>query len=464
KITLKPIASSAIGQLSGSLVKGQEKTWSSPMIGDTENNQQVHAFLTFDLSGLPGPITPNSISFSIPANSISGNCGTGVFVKGNMYASDIGPSLDYEDMGKYDYFVGDFTGDKDKLNCRFKKSFIRRLNDKVAKGEQYLTLRFSYDTRTDNDRSADIFEFGLSGSSIHFLSAPAKELKKPPAGAEPNNIPLIVNSGILAETATLVNLAADIKEGTYFIQSKVSGKVLDIQDWSKAAGGNIWQWQKHGGANQQFEIKAAGGGYYSIRSLHSNMYLDVQNGSAKGGANVWQYPWNGTDAQLWRFVEEKKGSGYYRIFTKLGKNLCIDLPYGKKDNGVNIQIETRNQWEAQVFRLVPVPAQGNAGSGNIAPAARSATVSGTARNTTGVNGPITVFLEKANGSYFEEQSINGKSGSFSFPDVPDGRYHLTADILAKADFGVQYTMGEKWITVKNGRVEDGRIELVVRKK
>ena len=49
--------------------------------------------------------------------------------------------------------------------------------------------------------------------------------------------------------------------------------------------------------------------------------MDILNASNAGGANVQQYTWNGSDAQLWKFVDA--GNGMYYVRSKLGTVLGL---------------------------------------------------------------------------------------------------------------------------------------------
>ena len=62
-------------------------------------------------------------------------------------------------------------------------------------------------------------------------------------------------------------------------------------------------------------------GYYKIVSELSGKVLDIANGSSSSGANIQQFTWNGTDAQLWKFLD--LGDGKYIIKSKLGT--VVDL-------------------------------------------------------------------------------------------------------------------------------------------
>ena len=75
----------------------------------------------------------------------------------------------------------------------------------------------------------------------------------------------------------------------------------------------IWIYNINNTEAQEFEIEKVSDGYYKIESKLSGKVLDVANGSRTAGANVWQYSWNGSDAQLWRFVDAGDGKILYTV-------------------------------------------------------------------------------------------------------------------------------------------------------
>ena len=90
-------------------------------------------------------------------------------------------------------------------------------------------------------------------------------------------------------------------------------------------------------------------------------------------------------------------------------------------------------------------------------------VSGTVRNTTSEPSPLIVIIESDDGEYYNEYTIEGKSGIFTFKNLLNGKYRLTADFKGKlGDSFFTYSPAEEWITVKDGKVLEGKIELVVR--
>ena len=76
--------------------------------------------------------------------------------------------------------------------------------------------------------------------------------------------------------------------------------------------------------------------------------LDISAGSTANEANLQTYSWNGTDAQLWKFVNI--GSGNYYIRSKLGT--VIDIAGGSIKAGSNIQMYTSNYSNAQKWNLI----------------------------------------------------------------------------------------------------------------
>ena len=90
-----------------------------------------------------------------------------------------------------------------------------------------------------------------------------------------------------------------------------------------------------------------GAGYYQILSVQSGKSLDVANASSEPGANLWEYSWNGSNAQLWKFIVNSDGS--YYIKSKLGT--VVDIFSGIIAEGTNIQMYTANGSDAQKWKL-----------------------------------------------------------------------------------------------------------------
>ena len=133
-----------------------------------------------------------------------------------------------------------------------------------------------------------------------------------------------------------------VKEGDYVIASyPAPGSVATVKS------DNIQLERFSNSDKQKYHIEYIDNGYYKITNVDTGKALDIKSGSSANGANVQQYSWNGTAAQLWKFVEA--GDGSYYIKSKLGT--AIDLPSGKTLAGTNIQMYAMNGTNAQKWIL-----------------------------------------------------------------------------------------------------------------
>jgi hypothetical protein len=118
--------------------------------------------------------------------------------------------------------------------------------------------------------------------------------------------------------------------------------------------------------------------YFFIKSKLDGNVIDIQRASTKGGALLDSFPQKttGTDNQLWEFVPDPAGSGYYFIKSKLDGNV-IDIHRASTSSGAGLDAfqqkisGTDNQLWAVVggsFPLtvlaVPAPTSGLLGNSN----------------------------------------------------------------------------------------------------
>ena len=152
-------------------------------------------------------------------------------------------------------------------------------------------------------------------------------LSSPDVNVIPRSVPTSFGSftltGVSSETFTIV--------GThYFIKSKLNGDVIDIIGASTTAGAGLDSYpQKTTGTDNQlweFVIDPAGSGYYFIKSQLNGNVIDIEGASTKADTLLDAYPQKttGTDNQLWEFVADPAGSGYCFIKSKLNGNV-IDI-------------------------------------------------------------------------------------------------------------------------------------------
>jgi len=152
-------------------------------------------------------------------------------------------------------------------------------------------------------------------------------LSSPDVNVDPRSVPTsfgsFVLTGVKSETFTITG-------AYYFIKSKLNGDVIDILDASTTAGAGLDSYpQKTTGTDNQlweFVLDPAGSGYYFIKSKLDGNVIDIKGASTEAGALLDAWPQNttGTDNQLWEFVSDPAGSGYCFVKSKLNGNV-IDI-------------------------------------------------------------------------------------------------------------------------------------------
>lgn len=133
-----------------------------------------------------------------------------------------------------------------------------------------------------------------------------------------------------------------IKDGKYVISNILSEyQVLCVKN------GNVELGTYSGSGDQIFNISYVGNGYYKIISEATSKSFDIYSGLAAAGTNLREWTWNGSDAQLWKFIENGDGSFYIR--SKLGT--VIDVSGGVIQAGRNVHMYTMNGSSAQKWKL-----------------------------------------------------------------------------------------------------------------
>jgi hypothetical protein len=127
----------------------------------------------------------------------------------------------------------------------------------------------------------------------------------------------------------------------YFIKSKLDGDVIDIRGASTnaAAGLDAYPQKTSGTDNQLWEFvpDPAGSGYYFIKSKLDGNVIDIKGASMNAATTLDAYPQktSGTDNQLWEFVPDPAGSGCCFIVSKLNGNV-IDILRGSTTAGAGL--------------------------------------------------------------------------------------------------------------------------------
>jgi hypothetical protein len=127
--------------------------------------------------------------------------------------------------------------------------------------------------------------------------------------------------------------------GIYTIQSKLSGKVLDIDLGFANLGGRdngalLQQWDIRNSDNQKFKLETIENGYYKITAMHSGKVLDVYGVSDEDGAALQQWDYWGGPNQLFT-ISPVAGNTYKIVARNSGK--VLDVYAFSLDNGAKIK-------------------------------------------------------------------------------------------------------------------------------
>jgi hypothetical protein len=124
----------------------------------------------------------------------------------------------------------------------------------------------------------------------------------------------------------------------YQIINRNSFKALEFAGWGTTNQTPADQWEYLAGANQQFKVEDAGGGYYRLTPMHATgKCLEIYGGStANGGqADLWDY--NGGNNQKW--LIQATDNGYYKIISA-NNGKALDINGLSLNNG-----GVANQWD-----------------------------------------------------------------------------------------------------------------------
>jgi hypothetical protein len=168
-----------------------------------------------------------------------------------------------------------------------------------------------------------------------------------PIAAGTRSAALLMNGrslGVITGTAT--------GSGSFEIINKLSGKVLDVKDFSTANAGAIQQYVYLGGANQRWRfVPVDDGTWYEIVNELSGKVLDVTGYSIASGTQIQQWDYLGGDNQKWR-IDKLDGVDLTIVNKLSGK--ALDVRDLSTADGAVIQ-----QWDYlggdnQKWQLAPV--------------------------------------------------------------------------------------------------------------
>jgi len=133
--------------------------------------------------------------------------------------------------------------------------------------------------------------------------------------------------------------------GTYFIVSKHSNHVLDIEGGNVKAGTKVIQWPKkgHDNANQRWTFDGEG---FIHSAANANLVLDIEGGGGKGTKLIiWEKKHHDNNNQRWKW--NKNG----QIVNRGNKNLVLDIEGASKDGGAKLIVWEPHGNANQKFHL-----------------------------------------------------------------------------------------------------------------
>jgi hypothetical protein len=142
----------------------------------------------------------------------------------------------------------------------------------------------------------------------------------------------------------------------YFIKSKLSGNVIDIQGASTKSGARLDAFppKDKDNDNQLWEFVSDPTGFYFIKSKLSGNCVDIQGDSPDPGAGLDVFPQQtpGKSNQLWAFNPDPAGSGYFFIRSMLNGNV-IDIQRDSKEPGAGLDaFPQKNSADNQLWEVV----------------------------------------------------------------------------------------------------------------
>lgn len=139
--------------------------------------------------------------------------------------------------------------------------------------------------------------------------------------------------------------------GTYYIQNRKSGLVMDVYYGSTDDGANILQYTNGGTDNQQFTLTEVSTGVYTMTNVNSGKLVDVAGNSSDDNANIHQWTSNGCECQQFKAIST--GNGYYK-FKAMHSGKIIEVVNGSTDANANVSQYTDNNQLCGQWSLEPV--------------------------------------------------------------------------------------------------------------
>ncbi|GHH65444.1 RICIN domain-containing protein [Promicromonospora soli] len=136
----------------------------------------------------------------------------------------------------------------------------------------------------------------------------------------------------------------------YRIESRSSGKVLDVRSSGTANNTPVHQWPWLNSANQKWTFISTGDGYFKIRDQNSGKLLEVGGRSrANGGTmNIW----GDANVHQQHWAVTPVGGGYFLLTNRLSQRV-LEVPGASTADGTVLDQWDHNGGGHQQWRLIP---------------------------------------------------------------------------------------------------------------
>nr|WP_303392130.1 RICIN domain-containing protein [Kitasatospora sp. NA04385] len=148
-----------------------------------------------------------------------------------------------------------------------------------------------------------------------------------------------------------MTVAPPAQHTVFQLVNRKSGRALDVQGGSTAAGAPVIQYTPSSAANQQFLFTPVGGGVYEICTTHTApaLALGISGGGSADGAKLIQWQSLHDTNMQWKLTDT--GDGYV-VVTCLRSGKVLGVTGDSTANGATIEQQTANGGTGQQWRRI----------------------------------------------------------------------------------------------------------------
>jgi pectate lyase len=167
-------------------------------------------------------------------------------------------------------------------------------------------------------------------------------------------------AGVAAVAISTASAATINTSAWYVFVNRNSGKAMDVWEWSTAVGGQLRQYTRTDGYNQQFQFVDVGSGYYQLKNRNSGLMVAIPN--SNDGVQVVQAASAADNKQNWA-VKDSSG-GYVRFLSRHSKKVLDMWEWSTADGGIVSQFTDADAANQQ-WQMIQVGSGGGSSSSGL---------------------------------------------------------------------------------------------------